>query len=197
MKTIIVYRFHFFLLAIQWYLIMASPKTCRFSLYLFAFLSLSLTVGCSSNSPDTPETVPVAGSVSFQGKPLPGASVIFMNRDATSPQTGTLNSITDDSGKFELKSYFGARTVKNGAVPGTYKVTILKMVPPGEMTENEYEAKVAEADRIVSGGGILTADQTPPELQQLIPRKYSDASLSQLEAKVMPNQENEFQFDLK
>lgn len=176
---------------------MASQKTSRFSKYLFAFLSLSLTVGCSSNLPATPETVPVTGSVSFQGKPLPGASVIFMNTDATSPQTGTLNSITDDSGKFELNSYFGARTVKNGAVPGTYKVTILKMVPPGEMTENEYEVKVAEADRIVSGGGVLTQEQTPPELQQLIPRKYSDASLSQLEAKVMPNQENEFQFDLK
>ncbi|WP_417393217.1 carboxypeptidase-like regulatory domain-containing protein [Gimesia sp.] len=176
---------------------MASQKTCRFSKYLFALLSLNLTVGCSSKAPDTPETVPVAGSVSFQGKPLPGASVIFMNPDATSPQTGTLNSITDDSGKFELKSYFGARTVKNGAVPGTYKVTILKMVPPGEMTVNEYEAKVAEADRIVSGGGVLTQEQTPPELQQLIPRKYSDASLSRLEAKVMPNQENKFQFDLK
>lgn len=76
-------------------------------------------------------------------------------------------------------------------------MTILKMVPPGEMTEDEYEAKVAEADKIVSGGGVLSQEQTPPELKQLIPRKYSDASLSQLEAKVMPDQENEFQFDLK
>ncbi|HCO23412.1 MAG: hypothetical protein CME31_11275 [Gimesia sp.] len=176
---------------------MALLKTFRLSRFLFVFLSLSVTVGCSSNTPDTPETVPVSGTVSYQGKPLPGASVIFLDSSAASSQTGTLNTITDDSGQFELKSYFGARTVKNGAVPGTYKVTILKMVPPGEMTEDEYEAKVAEADKIVSGGGVLSQEQTPPELKQLIPRKYSDASLSQLEAKVMPDQENEFQFDLK
>ena len=111
---------------------MTLLKTPRLSRFLFAFLSLSVTVGCSSNTPDTPETVPVSGTVSYQGKPLPGASVIFLDSSAASPQTGTLNTITDDSGQFELKSYFGARTVKKGAVPGTYKVTILKMVPPGE-----------------------------------------------------------------
>jgi len=176
---------------------MYFQKIRRHSLVLIALCSLSLSVSCSSDTPDTPETVPVSGTVSFEGKPLPGASVIFMDSSAASPQTGTLNAVTNDAGQFELKSYFGAKTVKSGAVPGTYKVTILKMVPPGEMTEEEYEAKVAEADKIVSGGGVLTQEQTPPELKQLIPRKYSDASLSQLEAKVIPDQKNQFQFELK
>lgn len=120
--------------------------------------------------------------------------MIFMS--PTSSEAGTINAVTDEAGKFELKSYFGARTEREGAVPGTYKVTILKMVPPGKMTEAEYRAKVAAADKIVAEGGVLTQAQTPPELKQLIPRKYSDASLSELKAQVIADQENQFQFEL-
>tara|TARA_R110002111_G_scaffold153375_1_gene220083 strand:- start:11041 stop:11520 length:480 start_codon:yes stop_codon:yes gene_type:complete len=159
-------------------------------------LSLALIAGCSSAAEDLPETVPVTGTVLYNGEPLKQASIIFSN-PAEKPGSATANATTDDMGHFELKSYFGARTERAGVIPGTYTVTVLKMVPPGKMTEEEYHTKVTEADQIVSAGGVLTQEQTPPELKQMIPRQYSDASVSKLQAKVVPDQENQFQFDLK
>lgn len=160
-------------------------------------LVVSLAFGCSSATPDIPDTASVKGIVKFKGAPLTGASIVFSNTASNPSANATTNAITDDQGQFELKSYFGARTEKSGVIPGTYTVTVLKMVPPGKMTEEEYQAKVTEADRIVSAGDVLTQAQTPPELKQLIPRQYSDVTVSKLKAKVVADQENQFQFDLK
>ena len=165
--------------------------------FLLIIIILATATSCSSTTPDLPKTTSVKGTVTYQGEPLKGASIIFSNTGEKASANATVNAITDESGQFELKSYFGARTEKTGVIPGTYKVTVLKMVPPGKMTEAEYEAIVAEADRIVAGGGVLTQAQTPPELQQKIPRQYSDATVSKLEATVVADQENDFQFDLK
>lgn len=165
--------------------------------FLLLLLVLGLAVGCSSASLDIPDTASVKGTVTYKGEPLKRASIVFSTTATKPSMNATINAITDEKGQFELKSYFGARTEKKGVIPGTYKVTVLKMVPPGKMTEAEYQAKVTEADRIVSGGGVLTQRQTPPELKQLIPRQYSDVTVSELEATVVADQENEFQFDLK
>lgn len=167
----------------------------RISITLCFFVVGSLA-GCSSETREIPETVPVKGAVLFKGEPVKGASVVFYNPEIQSVNA-TINATTNEMGQFELKSYFGPRDERNGVVPGTYKVTILKMVPPGKMTEEEYQAKVTEADKIVSAGGVLTQAQTPPELTQMIPRQYSDVTVSKLEAKVDPEQDNHFQFDLK
>lgn len=174
------------------YFLLLQPRTK----YLFSIFMTGLLVGCSSNTREIPETVPVKGAVLFKGEPVKGASVVFYNPESK-PANATINATTDEKGKFELKSYFGPRDERNGVTPGTYKVTILKMVPPGKMTEEEYQAKVAEADKIVSAGGVLTKGQTPPELKQMIPRQYSDVTVSKLEAKVDPGQNNHFEFDLK
>tara|TARA_R110002095_G_scaffold94702_2_gene82693 strand:- start:4945 stop:5472 length:528 start_codon:yes stop_codon:yes gene_type:complete len=175
---------------------MFCPNLLLQTRLLCYLLFLALIAGCSTAVEDLPETVPVSGTVLFKGEPLKRASIIFTN-PAEKPGSATANATTDDKGHFELKSYFGARTERAGVIPGTYTVTVLKMVPPGKMTEEEYHAKVKESDQIVSAGGVLTQEQTPPELKQMIPRQYSDASISKLEAKVVANQENQFQFDLK
>lgn len=165
----------------------------------FAILFVSeFLVGCGSETLDVPETVPVKGTILLKGEPLKKASVVFSNAQAK-PNDGTANAMatTNEQGQFELVSYFGAKTERKGVTPGTYRVTVLKMTPPGNMTEAEYQAKVTEADKIVSAGGVLTQEQTPPELKQIIPRQYSDVTVSKLQAKVVAGQENEFQFDLK
>ena len=169
------------------------PQAPRFICIL---LLVAWMTACSSKTIDIPETVPVKGTVLFQGEPLKRASIVFSN-PAEKSGGATINATTDDEGQFELKSYFGARIERTGAIPGTYTVTVLKMVPPGKMTEEEYQAKVTQADQIVSAGGVLTQEQTPSELKQLIPRQYSDPGVSKLEANVIADQENQFQFDLK
>ncbi|WP_339727936.1 carboxypeptidase-like regulatory domain-containing protein [uncultured Gimesia sp.] len=180
---------------------MLFTQTCpRLQIFL-SLTVLSIVVGCSSDTPDIPDTASVSGTVTYKGEPLKGASIVFSNTavkpTAKPAANATINAITDESGQFELKSYFGARTERKGVIPGTYKVTLLKMVPPGKMTAAEYQAKVTAANQIVSGGGVLTQAQTPPELQQLLPRQYSDVTASKLEATVVADQENQFQFDLK
>jgi hypothetical protein len=72
----------------------------------------------------------------------------------------------------------------------------VKMVPPGKMTEEEYQAKIEAADKIVSGGGVLTQAQQPPDLVQLLAPRYSDAAQSQLKAAVKTGQGNDFRFEL-
>lgn len=176
---------------------MLFKPTCPRLPFLLSLIVLTAVVGCSSDAPEIPDTASVTGTVSYKGEPLKGASIVFSNVAAKPSANATINAITDERGQFELKSYFGARTEKKGVVPGTYTVTVLKMVPPGKMTEAEYQTKLTAADQIVSGGGVLTQSQTPPELTQLLPRQYSDVSASKLEATVVADQENEFQFDLK
>lgn len=163
---------------------------------LVIFLASSVLVGCSSDTLDVPETIPVRGTILLKGEPLKKASVVFSNTQSK-PNNATANATTDELGKFELTSYFGAKTERKGVLPGTYTVTVLKMMPPGDMTVEEYQAKVAETDKIVSAGGVLTQEQTPPELKQIIPRQYSNVTVSKLQAKVVAGQENNFQFDLK
>jgi|GEM_PF-2251766 len=164
---------------------------------ILSLLIISSALGCSSATPEIPDTASVKGTVKFKGEPLTGASIVFSNTASNPSANATINAITNDRGEFELKSYFGARTEKTGVIPGTYTVTVLKMVPPGKMTEEAYQAKVTEADQIVSDGGVLTQAQTPPELKQLIPRQYSDVTVSKLKANVVADQENHLKFDLK
>jgi hypothetical protein len=73
-----------------------------------AFL-MFLAVGCG------PKAVPTEGIVTFDGKPVAGATVMFV------PVQGPpATAITDEKGEFQLTS--GAHGA--GALPGEYKVTI-------------------------------------------------------------------------
>ena len=77
--------------------------------------------GCG---PDYPETVPVSGTVTLDGQPVAGASVVF------TPEAGDLaTATTDSSGQFQLSTY----RLADGAAPGHYRVTVAKTtVEPGE-----------------------------------------------------------------
>src|SRR5260370_9511868 len=66
---------------------------------------------------------PVAGQVTMNGKPLAGATVVFIP-EGGGPEAGAL---TDAEGSFRLT---GTKT--EGPLPGEYRVTVSKKVwPPG------------------------------------------------------------------
>ena len=91
---------------------MLSIRRVLFVAMLAAFgLSLS---GCG---PKYPETFPVAGTVTLDGKPVAGAAVVFTPEEGQQA-TGT----TDDSGRFELSTF----QLGDGALPGTHRVTVAK-----------------------------------------------------------------------
>ncbi len=78
----------------------------------------TLAGGCSSG--DRP--VPVRGSVTYRGEPLPNALVVFMPE---TPGVLPASGLTDRAGRFELMT----RAPHDGAFAGKHRVTITARGP--------------------------------------------------------------------
>jgi hypothetical protein len=87
---------------------------------------LIVCAGCGPrNNPIFEKTVPVRGSVVLaNGKILTGGQVTFHPRDASK---GEARAMIRKDGRFELGTY----KVNDGAMPGTYTVTVEPMVFDG------------------------------------------------------------------
>jgi hypothetical protein len=133
-------------------------------------LLLAVDVGCSrSRRPELPKTYPVTGIVSFDSKPLPGATVMF--NPAAGGGHGAI-AVTDPTGRYKLTTFAPA----DGVVPGDYKVAITKTVIGG--TEPDTPASVA------------------PDPKNVLPAKYADDSTSGFKATVEATPDNTFDFAL-
>lgn len=91
-------------------------------LKLMLLMALFLTAsGCSP----PPRTVEVVGHVTYNGKPVEGAVVIFFGEKHGDdlPAAG----VTDATGRYELLTYFSAHDMPRGAVPNDYVVSIQKL----------------------------------------------------------------------
>ena len=143
------------------------------------FVLVALLVGCGeTGDTNRPKTVPVTGSVTYNGQPVEGATVTFVT--GGSGGRGALGT-TDASGKFQLTTFEAG----DGAIPGSYKVTIAKTT--GET------APMTQEDGVVvppTGGPPTT------EVKDELPLKYKDASTSGLTADVKEGGDNQFTFDL-
>jgi hypothetical protein len=118
-----------------------------------------------------PATAPASGEVTFGGKPLEGAIVIFQ---PTAPGGIGASALTDDKGGFKLQTF----PPKLGAVPGTYSVSIMKTeMPP---------AGTAPADE---GGPVLVVSA--------IPEKYAVPTESGLVAVIPESGTEDLVFHLK
>lgn len=117
-------------------------------------------VGCGGGPPPGPAqlaTVPAAGTVTMQGKPIANASVSFQHSDGTATANGT----TDADGKFTLSTY----GTNDGAPVGKYKVTVA----------------VGGAQEIEPG---VLAPEPEGGFKSSIPEKYADPAQSGLEAEI-------------
>jgi hypothetical protein len=140
-------------------------------------LSVVLLVGCGGRAGQEP-TASAGGVVTYNGQPVPGATVIF---GPTSGQSQGATAVTDAAGRFKLSTY----GEHDGAIAGTYSVTIIKRETAAAMTEDEeHEA--------ISAGRDVSAAQA----RNVIPPKYSNAATSGLTAEVASGTVNEFEFVL-
>lgn len=146
-----------------------------------------LIVGCNRG----PAVVPVSGIVSFEGKPLEGATVMFLPKGE--PGQGTLLAfgLTDAEGRFRLRTNVGPKASYDGAVPGEYRVAVSKYVPPKGMSGAEFEKKIAAAEHQIYG-----KDTGVPSKVELLPPECADAQKSHLSASVASTGANEFSFRL-
>ncbi|MCA9132245.1 MAG: carboxypeptidase regulatory-like domain-containing protein [Planctomycetales bacterium] len=67
-----------------------------------------------------PKLVPASGSITYQGEPVEGATIVFLPQDHGFAAVTT----SDDEGNFSLRT--PQASPSDGAAPGAYKVTIRK-----------------------------------------------------------------------
>jgi len=172
----------------------AFQLRCSPACLLLSAMTLGLCCGCG---PERPKTSPVVGSVVYKGAPLEGATVMFAPAGgATGPGAAALGT-TDAQGRFTLKAPMGPTVTLDGVAPGQYRVIISKFVPPGKMTEEEWQQKVEEEKRIGEKGAPVPPDKQAPQKVQLLGPEYSESNSTKLTATVQSEGKNDFSFELK
>jgi len=146
-----------------YFILRTSHSDITLKLVTIAGLVLStllFTPGCGSSTGHLPKTVPAAGVVTLDGKPVDGAQVIIV--PAVDGTTGA-TAVTDASGHFALRAY----PEKDGAIPGEYKVQVSKTV----------QVAIPGAKGSVDGGDPVRFDFG-------VPAKYTGAKTSGLSVSI-------------
>lgn len=121
-----------------------------------------LAIGGCSHSAAAPkiQTLPVTGKVTLDGKPLAGASIVFMMYEPPAAFVAT----TNDDGTYQLQGPEG----RSASLQGACKVTISRMVKPD--------------------GSLLAPGELPAMVQAVeqLPAKYSRLESTKLAANVTP-----------
>lgn len=144
--------------------------------------SLALSVCCCpifSGCGGGGDVVPVTGKVTFQGKPVPQATVTFTPDEAGKLSVGT----TGEDGTYELK--VAGSEDQFGAKAGSHRVSITAMLyeDPSQSAQSE-------------GVGSMAMMASKAKMRSLLPPTYASPSTSGLTFEVKPSGENEANFDL-
>jgi hypothetical protein len=131
---------------------------------------IGLMMGCSKNGPPT---APVDGIVTYNGKPVAHAVVMFFPQNVPEGSIGFTQ--TDTEGKFADVRTEGT---SGGAVVGSHFVTVTEGWPPGQEVP-------------VDNSGMQKSPPRGPWAQ-----KYRDSSSAALKVEVVRGQKNHFGFDL-
>ena len=158
----------------------------------FAALLTGLTiVGCGAEKTSV-QLAPAEGTVTYQGRPLADATVLF------APEKGPIaTGVTDLEGHFTLAT--GSR---RGAAVGTSKVAINVGGPPGGAeTEAPPPPKTEEEAREFSKkAGEMQMQMAQDELAKphsIIPPRYEKAESSGLSYEVKASGPNNFEIKLE
>lgn len=152
-------------------------KLTQFALIL---AGLVVAVGCESQPDGRPAVVPVSGTVMYRQQPVEGATILFSPQGVENGYGAT--GLTDAAGQFQLRSFRSG----DGAVPGTYAVSIFKY----DMTTANPEA---EDDLAMENRKDFDQLVGP---KPLLPVRYSSPDTSKMVEEVSANSTNDFDFDL-
>lgn len=130
-------------------------------LWLTATICLLIS-GCGSNH----DLAKVVGTITYDGEPLPGATVAFHPTSGQRVGMGKTNS----DGRYVLSTY----GIDDGAIFGDHRVTVVK--------------------REAGSGGMPRPGTKPPK--PLIAQRYFDVATSGLTATVENRRKNVIDFDL-
>lgn len=132
------------------------------------FLSVAISCllflpGCGG--PDFPQTEPVSGTVSLNGKPIEGVEVYFVSEELVT------SGKTDSQGHYDLV---------NGALAGENKVYFSKIDGESQFEEGDGMDDLQMAEAAASGVGARKAKAA----KQVIPAEYSNANEPKLDFEV-------------
>ena len=156
-------------------------------LHYYRFFALLLLVcslfGFTGCGPKGPVVYPVTGIVTLDGKPIQGASVSFLPKQAASEDdiSGPLEAYgqTDADGKYFLSTTRGS-AIDGGTTVGEYNVTVAKM----------RMANAPPTDSSGGGGGFV------PRFEYTIPQVFDKAETAKISVEVVKGK-NTFNFVLK
>lgn len=139
-------------------------------------------VGCSSGS--VPGTFPVNGTVTFNGKPVDGATISFVGKGSERPAT----AISTADGKYDLYTLDS-----RGALPGNYSVVVSKMEAPSDSVNKDAGFDASGKDLSMEQSAANVGKPTP-KAKQLLPAKFGSPSTTPLSFEVKNSANN---FDIK
>jgi hypothetical protein len=158
-------------------------------------LASGVLAGCGSGGASG--ALPVSGKVTKGGQPVAGAAVTFQ---PTASDGKAASGTTDDTGTYKLTTLVNG----DGALPGSYKVTITKFPADAAPTTPEAgkEAKAADVDAVYKAMqaqgkyGPGSQDANSAATKNELNDKYSKAESSGLTAEVKSGSTNfDFQVD--
>jgi hypothetical protein len=138
-------------------------------------LLLFVFTGCGESLP----VAPVSGTITFEGKPLAGASITTqpIAKDSQNPGSGSFGQ-TDDQGRFELEL---VKPAMKGAIVGEHRVMISRAVtaeadggPQRSVEGIEYWADDPRSNRQPSAMNNWPARFTDGSLRLQVPPEGTD-----------------------
>jgi hypothetical protein len=140
-------------------------------LWTAALIAIAAAAGCSGSRPaGRPPVYPSAGTVTLDGRPLAGATVLFQPVDPAG-KPGT--AVTDADGRFTAQTF-----------------------DPGDgLTEGGHRVAVQKSGFVDKQGNPVREIREPGDAKEVheTPKKYEDFQTSGIEVKVSPGKGNEFQ----
>ncbi len=156
-------------------------KSILFASAACACLVLS---GCGGTSLGT---VPVQGTVTIDGNPVEGVTIVFNPDDAGGRAA---SGRTDASGNYTLTTEING----DGALPGGYKITVSKVEVEEDDTLPEQVDPNDEGSMDAIYGQLDTSKEQ--KSKNLVAKKFGNATTSGLAATVAEEGENKFDFEV-
>ena len=146
---------------------------------LLIVLSFAIFMGCSK-AQGLKGLVKVKGTITLDGSPLEGASIVFVPT-TMSDEVRSASGTSDASGNFEMTTL----NKGDGAMPGDYRITVVKREAAGN-------APTAEEMQEAALRGVSLNIQ----YESVIPARYGVSSSSGLSTTVVAGQKDPVKIEL-
>jgi len=136
------------------------------SLVLLGCVAALGAAGCSGTA--RPPTYPVSGTVTLKGKPLEGATIVFV---PVAKGAEAASGVTDASGKYQLTTFVAG----DGAQDGEYKIKVSKYDTTKATAAEKKAYMTIEEEQKMS----FAKDELPtPPAKNTLPKKYESEEAS-------------------